>query len=356
MALSIVSLSALLLVSLAGSALAAAPPVAVSPGHVSKLATVADACPTFSWTEVQAAARYELVLYEVGEVEGESTEVLWQTVPGGATSWTPSLGLCLERGGRYAWSARAVGAKAASEWSAPSLFQVAPGPSEEELEEALDVVRSYLGTRPEAAAPSVDGPAAMAARLEAAAPRSAATAVGAQLQVSRDSGPLTPMFHVTGNAGITGLYVDSFNRVGIRTIDMDREFNLDGTMVIDSSVGSNGILWKTASTALINGIIVSSSDLQMGIGRNQQIRIEDLSPASSIHIKANGNVGIGQSDPSTALDVDGDVSVSGYAELALTSGAPLAADCDEGSERGRMKVDNAAGLLYICADSGWVSK
>lgn len=179
---------------------------------------------------------------------------------------------------------------------------------------------------------------------------------GAQLHVSRNSGALTPMFHVTGNSGITGLYVDSFNRVGIRTTDMDREFNLDGTMVIDSSVGSNGILWQTPSTALINGIIVSGSDQMMGIGRNQPLRIEDLAPGSSLHIRANGNVGIGKSDPSTALDVVGDATVSGYTKLALTAGAPPATDCDEASERGRMKVDNAAGLLYACADSGWVAK
>ena len=179
---------------------------------------------------------------------------------------------------------------------------------------------------------------------------------GAQLDVARAAGPLTGMLHVTGNAGITGLYVDSFNRVGIRTTDMDRELNLDGTMVIDSSAGSNGILWRTPSTALINGIIVSSSDLEMGIGRNQPLRIEDLAPASSVHIDSTGNVGIGESAPSTALDVDGDLSTSGYVQLALTSGTPPAFDCDEASERGRMKVDSGAGTLYVCVDVGWVAK
>jgi hypothetical protein len=47
---------------------------------------------------------------------------------------------------------------------------------------------------------------------------------------------------------------------------------------------------------------------------------------------------------------------NGYAQLALTSGAPPANDCDDSSERGRMKVDSAAGSLYICVDSGWVAK
>ena len=67
-------------------------------------------------------------------------------------------------------------------------------------------------------------------------------------------------------------------------------------------------------------------------------------------IKNNGSVGIGTTDPQSALQV------SGYTQLDLTSGAPPAADRDEASERGRMKVDNAAGLPFICIDSGWVAK
>lgn len=64
----------------------------------------------------------------------------------------------------------------------------------------------------------------------------------------------------------------------------------------------------------------------------------------------SGNVGIGTLEPQSALQVNG------YTQLALTEGAPPSADCDEASELGRMLVDNAAGLLYICVDSGWVAK
>lgn len=63
-----------------------------------------------------------------------------------------------------------------------------------------------------------------------------------------------------------------------------------------------------------------------------------------------GNVGIGTTSPQSTLQVNG------YVQLALTSGAPPATDCDAAAERGRMKVDNVAGVLYICADSGWVAK
>ena len=55
-----------------------------------------------------------------------------------------ALQICLERGERYAWSVRARRAQEALDWSAPSLFQVAAGPNQAELEIALQVVRSYL--------------------------------------------------------------------------------------------------------------------------------------------------------------------------------------------------------------------
>ena len=69
-------------------------------------------------------------------------------------------------------------------------------------------------------------------------------------------------------------------------------------------------------------------------------------------VAPTGNVGVGTSDPQSRLHV------SGYTQLDLTDGAPPAADCDDGSEHGRMKVDATAGvsLLYICTADGWVGK
>lgn len=72
--------------------------------------------------------------------------------------------------------------------------------------------------------------------------------------------------------------------------------------------------------------------------------------AESVRIDGSGNVGIGTSDPKSSLQVNG------YIQLALVSGAPPAADCDNADERGRMKIDDTAGTLYICAASGWVAK
>ena len=64
----------------------------------------------------------------------------------------------------------------------------------------------------------------------------------------------------------------------------------------------------------------------------------------------SGNVGIGVAEPNSPLQV------SGYLQLGTTAGAPPAADCDAANERGRMLTDPADGRLWVCANSGWVSK
>lgn len=44
----------------------------------------------------------------------------------------------------------------------------------------------------------------------------------------------------------------------------------------------------------------------------------------------------------------------GYLRLEVSSTAPPALDCDEASERGRLKIDSANSTLYVCVDSGWL--
>lgn len=69
-----------------------------------------------------------------------------------------------------------------------------------------------------------------------------------------------------------------------------------------------------------------------------------------LSIEPSGDVGIGTKTPESALQI------VGYTQLDLTAGAPPIADGDQASERGRMKVDSAAALLYVCVDTGWVAK
>ena len=149
--------AALLLFGLAVAALAIEAPVAVSPGDSSKLALVEDRCPTFSWGVVSGARSYALVVYRFGGESEEARPVLRETLVGSASSWTPSLDRCLERGGQYAWNVRAVSSKETSDWSAPSLFEVTTGTTEEEFEQALEVVRQYTRTHGKAGAEAARG-------------------------------------------------------------------------------------------------------------------------------------------------------------------------------------------------------
>jgi hypothetical protein len=45
--------------------------------------------------------------------------------------------------------------------------------------------------------------------------------------------------------------------------------------------------------------------------------------------------------------------VNGYTQLALTNGAPPAADCDDAGDLGRMKVEPSVEYLFICVATGW---
>ena len=118
-------------------------PLPVSPGGPAG-GLIEARCPTFSWALVDGATSYELVTYTIEEDAEEPRVVLRRSLPGSASSWTPDLDRCLERGIEHAWSLRALGAKDTSGWSAASLFQVAAGPSEVKLERARALVERYL--------------------------------------------------------------------------------------------------------------------------------------------------------------------------------------------------------------------
>jgi hypothetical protein len=83
-------------------------------------------------------------------------------------------------------------------------------------------------------------------------------------------------------------------------------------------------------------------------------------------VNEGGNValyveGSGGADYIAYIDGDtrvtGDLVVNGYLDLPTISGSgPPTEDCNETSERGRMIMRIDTGTLYICANSGWVSK
>ncbi len=123
--------------------LAAASTETLSPGSIGGGATIETACPTFLWALDPEARGYELVVYRLGEDGSPAARPeVEKSLPAGAGGWT--LDRCLEPGGRYAWSVRAVTGERDAGWSEARMFRVGARPSIAELEEALAVVRRYL--------------------------------------------------------------------------------------------------------------------------------------------------------------------------------------------------------------------
>ena len=122
-------------------------PEPVSPGSRDHVAHVRDGCPVFSWTLAPGGTEYEIAVYEVGasETTGSAGDrlVLRRRLPANSTSWTPSLGSCLEAGNRYAWSVRAGSSHGMGEWSEGSLFEVEAPRAEMSVEDAIEVLKRY---------------------------------------------------------------------------------------------------------------------------------------------------------------------------------------------------------------------
>lgn len=138
-------------------AVIAEPPMAVSPGMPDRLVTTKNGCPTFSWAGVENAAFHELLVFAlpadipVAEVDlTTAEEVMYASVAGSATSWTPSVENGLPAGGRYVWFVRGIAVDAdgdpiePGDWSSGRFFSVPSRPSGTEVRQALEVLRADL--------------------------------------------------------------------------------------------------------------------------------------------------------------------------------------------------------------------
>lgn len=134
------------LAALAEAGLTAAPR-AISPQGPG-IASVHTVCPTFSWTGVDGALGYEVLIHDLPRTDSDeatgigsrpTTLVLQHSLPGGALSWTPSANECLKTFGRYSWTVRALGASTPSAWSEPQAFEIQMEPLFEEITAVLDV-------------------------------------------------------------------------------------------------------------------------------------------------------------------------------------------------------------------------
>ena len=132
-------------------------PSAVSPGSATVSRQLASSCPTFSWGGVTDASGYELVIYRVAE-NGELQTVREAKLPRGATSWTPSAAECPDSGSRFAWAVRALGKRGAGRpWSEALLFETAGPPTDDEVRQAMLVLRRYREAQSKESLPAEDG-------------------------------------------------------------------------------------------------------------------------------------------------------------------------------------------------------
>jgi hypothetical protein len=107
-------------------------PVAISPGSDAGIARVEMSCPTFSWTGMEWAIGYRVVVFETSgpnilsyeEMASISSPALKREIQGRALSWTPSSEERLNNGEMYVWYVQAVDGYGTGIWSEGRMFKV----------------------------------------------------------------------------------------------------------------------------------------------------------------------------------------------------------------------------------------
>jgi hypothetical protein len=233
---------------------------------------ISQSCPTFSWEGAGGAAWLDLAVYQLDEVDSDAEPglgsarlrpLIERRLPGGATGWTPALDLCLERGGKYAWSVRAGGPDGVGEWASPSLFELAPSPTREDVEEALRVLRERFGEGDEA--PSIAGVARGAT----------SEAIFAPVVAPPVSVETTPSVRASE---------------GLVVADLDVDGTIEGDVLRLGDTGANFVVWEMSEQA--------NNDLRLDYG------------SEVARVTASGNVGIG-----TGATVDQKLHVNGTAQV-----------------------------------------
>lgn len=144
-------LHACLMIAAAMPALAI-PPVTISPGGGEGIQAVFDQCSTSSWSAVDNADSYELVVYEMDSSGAESERlVIHERIPGGGVVWTPDAASCLTTGRVYAWAVRTRVDGEDQIWSELAMFRVIE-PRAAELERGIRRIRERMAEDEVAAA------------------------------------------------------------------------------------------------------------------------------------------------------------------------------------------------------------
>jgi hypothetical protein len=109
-------------------------PVAVSPGSITEVVSIWQSCPTFSWSAVDQASSYRIVVFEAVDPEVITYEDISLTasplidkdIPGPALSWTLPAAERLKIGIMYSWYVQAidVDGNPLGNWSNGNIFKV----------------------------------------------------------------------------------------------------------------------------------------------------------------------------------------------------------------------------------------
>ena len=223
------------------------------------------------------------------------------------------------------------------------------------------------------------GTSQFSADLEGDVAAAGSLTVGTNLAVGTDLTVTSGMRIGTGSTGtnITALADDTLFVEG--DVEIDGTTFLDGALTLADSAtvdgldlsvhahtGAAGHGVKLDHGAALTGVLdddhtqyallagrAAGQTLIGGTGSGDDLILRSTSNATKGDVllaDQGGNVGIGTTSPQSALQV------SGYVQLAVTSRAPPAADCDAAAEEGRMLFDPATKRLYVCGASGWTKQ
>jgi hypothetical protein len=330
-------------------------PSGVSPGGLEEVLTAPESCPTFSWA-ASAGDGFELAVFEIepGVLPGEATrggDVLEVQLPGGAHSWTPSVGRCLEPGEFYGWSIRAVVDGVPTERSAARLFRISERPSPAEVLRAQEILESHLAE-------------SSARQVETAALSGGVGAGAATEPAGQPGGPVSEALGVTTTVDIEG----TVEARGVRSLSDG--VSTQGSIVADGEISTREgdmetvALYLTAPGTLDRQTLIWSPSLnEVEIKRPfssepdgelliNRVFAEGLEVGMSDTVQA-GLVSIGstaasyQGDGGTGVDY---VPLNGDDEMRLDTAGDICATGFVTAVRFKVVDTNQAGVEVKCSN------